>query len=124
VGSVMSSIYRSQLTDALPVDVPASAAAAAHDSLGAALQVSSQLGATGAQVVTVARNAFVTAMSRASIVVACVAALSAAVAWRYLPARASDEVDAAEESVIAPTSRPAWYVRACTCEQWYGRACE
>lgn len=34
-----------------------------------------------------AREAFVAAMSRASIVVAVVAALGAIVAWRYLPAR-------------------------------------
>ena len=36
-----------------------------------------------------AREAFVHAMSRASIVVAVVAALGAVVAWRYLPARAA-----------------------------------
>ena len=35
-----------------------------------------------------AREAFVHAMSRASIVVAVVAALGAVIAWRYLPARA------------------------------------
>jgi uncharacterized membrane protein YozB (DUF420 family) len=34
-----------------------------------------------------AREAFVHAMSRASIVVAIVAALGALIAWRYLPAR-------------------------------------
>jgi hypothetical protein len=35
-----------------------------------------------------AREAFVYAMSRASIVVALVAALGAVIAWRHLPARA------------------------------------
>ena len=37
-----------------------------------------------------AREAFVHAMSRASIVAAVVAALGAFIAWRYLPARETD----------------------------------
>jgi hypothetical protein len=40
-----------------------------------------------AQVAEAAREAFVHAMSRASIVVALVAALGALIAWRHLPAR-------------------------------------
>ena len=80
VGSIMSSLYATQLSDALPDDVPAPVAAAARESLGAAVQAGS------ARVADAAREAFVHAMSRASIVVAVVAALGALIAWRYLPA--------------------------------------
>ena len=72
VGSIMSSLYASGL--------PAGAPAAAGESLGAAV-------ATGGGIADAAREAFVHAMSRASIVVAVVAALGALIAWRYLPAR-------------------------------------
>jgi hypothetical protein len=72
VGSIMSSLYSTRLGDAVP--------AAARESLGAAVQGSST-------VADAARDAFVDAMSRASIVVALVAALGAFIAWRHLPAR-------------------------------------
>ncbi len=72
VGSIMSSLYASGL--------PAGAPAAAGESLGAAV-------AAGGGIADAAREAFVHAMSRASIVVAVVAALGALIAWRYLPAR-------------------------------------
>jgi EmrB/QacA subfamily drug resistance transporter len=95
VGSIMSSLYTIQVSDRLPDDVPAPLAAAARESLGAAVQAS---GTRGADIADAAREAFVHAMSRASIVVALIAALGAFIAWRYLPARAADqhgEVDAA-----------------------------
>src|SRR3954454_21522342 len=60
VGSLMSSLYAGALPDGAP--------AAAGDSLGAAV-------ALGAGVAGAAREAFVEAMSRASIVVALVAVL-------------------------------------------------
>jgi EmrB/QacA subfamily drug resistance transporter len=94
VGSIMSSIYRSHFAAARPAGLPDSAAAAANDSLGSALQVSRELGPDGAQLVSAARDAFVEAMSRASILTACVAAVGALVAWRYLPAHAVEESDA------------------------------
>ena len=70
-----------QLSDRLPDDVPPPVAAAARESLGAAVQT------LGPDMADVARDAFVHAMSRASIVAALVAALGAVIAWRYLPAR-------------------------------------
>jgi hypothetical protein len=102
VGSIMSSLYRSRLASGLPTNVPPDAAAAARDSLGSALQVSGRVGASGSQIADVAREAFVAAMSRASIVTACVAAVGAIVAWRYLPARAADEPDAADDQGDIP----------------------
>jgi DHA2 family multidrug resistance protein-like MFS transporter len=69
VGSIMASIYSGRL--------PPGASAAARDSLGAAV-------AEGPAVAAVAREAFVHAMSRASLVVALVAAAGAVVAWRHV----------------------------------------
>ncbi len=87
VGSIMSSIYATQLAGALPDDVPANVAAAARESLGAGVQVS---GSFGPAIGDAAREAFVHAMSRASIVAALVAAFGAFIAWRYLPAREAE----------------------------------
>jgi EmrB/QacA subfamily drug resistance transporter len=70
VGSLMSSLYAA----GLPAGVPA----AAEDSLAAAVQA-------GGAVAGAAREAFVHALSRASLAVAVVAALGAVVAWRRLP---------------------------------------
>jgi predicted MFS family arabinose efflux permease len=80
VGSIASSLYAAQLAGRLPEGVPASVAAAARESLGAAL--------SSGGVADAAREAFVVAMSRASVLVAVVAALGACLAWRYLPERA------------------------------------
>lgn len=101
VGSIMSSLYATRLSDRLPDDVPAPVAAAARESLGAAIQVSDGL---GADIAEAAREAFVHAMSRASIAAALVAALGALIAWRHLPARGVDrysEVDASPDPVLA-----------------------
>ena len=88
----------------LPDALPGPAAAAAHDSLGAALQVSGGSDPLGAHVADAARAAFVDAMSRASIVTAGVAALGALVAWRYLPAHAIDtpELPADQAAALGP----------------------
>jgi EmrB/QacA subfamily drug resistance transporter len=88
VGSIVSSLYATRLTEALPDDVPAPVAAAARESLGAAVEAG---GAVRPEVADVAREAFVDAMSRASMVVAVIAALGAVIAWRHLPARATQE---------------------------------
>jgi EmrB/QacA subfamily drug resistance transporter len=104
VGSIMSSLYATQLSGSLPDDVPAPFAAAARESLGAAVQLS---GGPGAGVADAAREAFVHAMSRASIVTALVAALGAFVAWRCLPARALDphgDASARTDEVLATVS--------------------
>jgi hypothetical protein len=79
IGSLMSSLYATRVADALPDGVPAPVAAAARDSLGAAVQA-------GAAVAGPARDAFVDAMAQASIAVAVVAAFGALIAWRHLPA--------------------------------------
>jgi DHA2 family integral membrane protein (MFS transporter) len=69
--------------------VPGQVRDAADQSVGAALQVSAQLGRIGAPLADAARESFVYAMSRASLVTAAVAVLGALLAWRFLPARAA-----------------------------------
>jgi EmrB/QacA subfamily drug resistance transporter len=88
VGSIMSSLYAARLPD----DVPA----AARDSLGAAVQA-------GDTVASLAREAFVHAMARSSIVVAVVAALGAVIAWRALPAR-GDQAGVNQMAAIGSSS--------------------
>jgi EmrB/QacA subfamily drug resistance transporter len=103
VGSIMSSLYATQLSGALPDDAPAHVAAAARESLGAGV-------ALGPDIADAAREAFVQAMSAASIVVALVAALGALIAWRYLPDTAmrrrnyGDATDAAGHGPPVPSS--------------------
>ena len=73
---------------------------AADQSVGAALQVSAQLGRVGAPLADAARESFVYAMSRASLVTAAVALVGALLAWRFLPARAAEaHAPAAHEPV-------------------------
>jgi hypothetical protein len=106
VGSIMSSLYATQLSGALGDDIPAPLAAAARESVGAGVQVG---GTFGAEIADAAREAFVHAMSRASIVAALVAVLGAFIAWRYLPARAVQrhgevEAPAGADPVLATTN--------------------
>ena len=99
VGSIMSSLYATQLADALADGVPAPVVAAARESLGAAVQI--------AGVADPAREAFVDAMSRASILVAVVAALGAVIAWRHLPAREAAAAVSGSGGTSPATSPPA-----------------
>ena len=101
VGSLLSSIYGGRFLDNVPAGVPASARQAADGSLGAALGVSGQLGRAGAGIADAAREAFVYAMSRASLVMAVIAVVGAFVAWRFLPARAT-----ADEAVVQRARQP------------------
>jgi EmrB/QacA subfamily drug resistance transporter len=93
VGSMLSSLYSSNLDAKLPATVPGQVRDAANQSVGAALQVSAQLGRAGAPLADAARESFVYAMSRASLVTAAVALVGALVAWRFLPARAAEVHD-------------------------------
>jgi EmrB/QacA subfamily drug resistance transporter len=89
VGSMLSSLYSTNLNSKLPATVPGQVRDAADQSVGAALQVSAQLGRVGAPLADAARESFVYAMSRASLVTAAVALVGALLAWRFLPARAA-----------------------------------
>ncbi|MEO5838757.1 MAG: DHA2 family efflux MFS transporter permease subunit [Acidimicrobiales bacterium] len=101
IGSVMSSLYSARLGDKLDGSVPAPALDAAKESMGAALAVGNQIGGSdGARIVDAAREAFVHAMTRASLVTAAFSVLGAIVALRWLPARALDHDDAIDLGAI------------------------
>jgi hypothetical protein len=87
LGSVLSSSYRDAVAPAL-TGLPSQAAAAAHDSLGAALGVAGRLGAAGDTLAQAARGAFVDAMGEVALVAAAAALLGALVTLVLLPARA------------------------------------
>jgi len=88
------------------------------------MQVSDRVGAAGPALVEAAREAFVAAMSRASIITAGVAAIGALVAWRFLPARGIEAGEDVDQTSASSNSAAPWYVVACTCTYGYGRVCE
>jgi DHA2 family multidrug resistance protein-like MFS transporter len=104
LGVVGTSIYRSQLTGALPSGILPASAAAARDTLGGALAVAGQLPGQGGQVlVQAARQAFTSGLHVAFAVSAAAllgAAVLAAIQLRHLgPA---PEPDGAEPDVLEP----------------------
>jgi EmrB/QacA subfamily drug resistance transporter len=96
IGSILSSLYDGRIVDRVGGQVPAPALDAAKDSIGSALAVAGQVGGEpGSAIATAAREAFVHGMTSASLVTAAIAAVGAAVALRWLPARATDTAPAA-----------------------------
>jgi EmrB/QacA subfamily drug resistance transporter len=87
IGSVAASSYTSNLQG--PLDrigaIPADLRAAITDNVGAALEASGHLGATGAQVAAAARDAFVSSMSGSLWVGVGLAAAATMIAFRHLP---------------------------------------
>jgi MFS transporter, DHA2 family, multidrug resistance protein len=74
LGSIGVAIYRGQVATELPAAVPDAAAAAAQDTLGAAVAVAADLpSALGAAVLDVAREAFVTGMHLTAAIAAVIA---------------------------------------------------
>jgi MFS transporter, DHA2 family, multidrug resistance protein len=90
LGSIGVAIYRSTVTEQLPAGVPTDVAAAARDTLGAAAGIAQQLpSAIGAELLDVARTAFVQGMQVAaaiSVLVAVAVAILALVALRNVQA--------------------------------------
>jgi EmrB/QacA subfamily drug resistance transporter len=84
IGSVAASSYASNLSghlDGLPTEVQA----VATDNIGAALEISNQMGAHGAELADAARDAFATSMSSSLWIGVALAAVAAVVAWTRLP---------------------------------------
>ena len=74
LGSIGVAIYRGSVAEGLPDGVPATAAAAARDTLGGAVAVAQELpGELGTAVIGVARDAFVQGMQVASTISAVLA---------------------------------------------------
>jgi DHA2 family multidrug resistance protein-like MFS transporter len=105
LGSVGTALYRAEVADALPADIPAGVADAARDTLGGALTVAQTLPAELAgAVVAAAQTAFIDALHLVAAVAAVgagVTAVIAAYALRGVAAR-SGPVD--EAAPAAPVS--------------------
>jgi EmrB/QacA subfamily drug resistance transporter len=90
VGSIMSSSYSSQMAGVV-AGLPAHAAAAARNSVGAATAVAAKAGPAGASLLRAAHVAYINAMGDAVMVAAGVALLGAIVSLLFLPARPAEE---------------------------------
>lgn len=88
LGSVFASAYSAHIVTSL-TGLPQSSIAAASASVGAALEIGRQVGgAAGAEIITAAKESFISAMDRGLIVGAVTALLGAIVALVWLPNRA------------------------------------
>jgi MFS transporter, DHA2 family, multidrug resistance protein len=110
MGSVGVAIYRGELTDRLPVEVPAAAAAAARDTLGSAVAVAGQLpDRLGGVVLEAAREAFVRGMQLSSAIATVVAvglAILALVVLRDRPAAVDEAPAEAVTAAVAGGGEP------------------
>jgi hypothetical protein len=107
IGSVYASLYSSRLREALPAGLPENAAATAHDSVGAALNVSGGLAQAGqaglaADVHDAASAAFFHGFAAGNLVAAGVAAAGAVMAIALLPAQPPEPVAETLEPLPAP----------------------
>jgi hypothetical protein len=85
IGSLLASVYRNEVGAAL-AGLPASALAAAEDSLGAALHIASTAGPRGEAMAAAAKQAFVDGMSVSFVAAAGVAVAGAVIVLLFLPA--------------------------------------
>ena len=89
IGSVMNTVYRDRMADAV-AGLPAPAAAAAADSIGAAVAIAGRVGGVaGGALADVARVSFVDALHVAAVVAAVVAVGTAAFVARAMPGAAA-----------------------------------
>jgi hypothetical protein len=98
VGSVLASVYGSKVGDFLVgKPVPSGVAESMKQSLGIALSAGGQI--TG--LASVAKEAFVDGLHAGVLVAAGIALLGALVAFLWLPARASYDVNASDDAHTA-----------------------
>ena len=107
LGSVGTAVYRSEIADLVPPEIPAAAADAARDTLGGALEIAATLPSVlGAALVAVAQTAFVDALHFVAAVAAVGAvatAIMAAIALRGVPARSEPAPDEAVSEPVGAT---------------------
>ena len=119
IGSAMNSIYSSRVAAAVAA-LPAEAAAAAKDSVGAALQIAASLpGESGAALSAAAAEAFTDAFGLAILIGAGITFLGALVVARTMPARQQplseakpEEVEESEATHARPLDLTTEYVMA------------
>jgi EmrB/QacA subfamily drug resistance transporter len=103
LGSIVSTSYASGMDDAT-TGLPHETAEAASDGVGAAHEVAGQMGGGAAELIAVADQAFVDAMTTAASVAAGVALVGALVAAAFLPSRAKTEPDGVDEALADPAA--------------------
>ena len=106
LGTIGLAIYRNQMTVDLPEGVPSAFAAAARDTLGAALEVAANLPtALGQEVARVAQDAFVDGMQVAafiSVALAIVVAVIAFIGLRHVPPTKEEPLGTEQEAGPSP----------------------
>lgn len=101
LGSVGLALYRDQVSENLPAGLPAPVAAAATDTLGAAVAAADRLNdGSAAALLDVTREAFVTGMQVSATIAAVIAAVVAVVALVGLRQQPSVNEDEATDSEI------------------------
>jgi hypothetical protein len=103
LGSFLTTSFASGMDDAV-AGLPAGAAEAASDSVGAAHEVAAQLGGGAATLIQRSNEAFVDAMGTTATIAAAVAVVGALVAAAFLPARARSERSLAGGELPAPAA--------------------
>ena len=111
LGSIFASHYRSSVSGLRGLSEET--VAAAHDSIGRALDAGRHLPRAQAQLVdTAAKSAFVEAMRFTYPIAAMIVAIAAFVAWRYLPSAAPEEAPPVDsfsaERALEASVGPAW----------------
>ena len=110
LGSIGTAVYRAQLSDVLPAGVPAGAAHAARDTLGAAVGVAERLpGRVGDALVNAAQDAFVQGMRVSTAIATFVAigvAILAVTMLRHVRSGADREADAELEAAAPQRELP------------------
>jgi DHA2 family multidrug resistance protein-like MFS transporter len=110
LGTVGTAVYRGRATDAIPADVPATAASAASDTLGGAVEIAGTLPhALAADVIESSREAFTQAMQVAATVSAALLVAAAVLVARLV--RQGDDTHEARE--LAPASVAVATQQAC-----------
>jgi EmrB/QacA subfamily drug resistance transporter len=102
IGSVINTAYRDRMADVVG-GLPGPAAAAAGDSVGAAVAIADQVGgALGEALAATARAGFVDALGIAAVVAAGVAIATAILVYRLMPAHATTSIPSRPAGSIAP----------------------
>lgn len=108
IGSLVSSLYSNDVDGSL-AGLPTEAQARAEDSIGAASAIAAQLpGDAASSVLATAGDAFTQAMGIGLIVAAALAAATAVIVLRFLPAREHIGAQAEDAETNAPSAPPAF----------------
>jgi EmrB/QacA subfamily drug resistance transporter len=104
LGSVMLSTYRPRVSDAIAgLPLPAEAASAVTDQVGAAIRIGESLGPRGAGLVEAASTGFTDGMGVAFMIGTVALLVGAVIVGLYLPARAHDHEDEVPAAGPAPS---------------------